>query len=260
LTAQISGDEVSAGGGDSAEEYLSINDAAAKYGVSAGIIRRAVSDGLVRLKPHRWGAQVRGSDVARLAASPPSPAVTTAPGASVGPARRVRGLGRLQSKIVEILGERGEASIRDLQEWLRSDHPIGYAAVATTTRLMHERGLLTRTRRGRGYVYALNPNPEPPTTVPHHPASASTRPPRRIAVPPHGYIMNPELETAILSALGELGQATLAELHHSVITRYHATYPDMLAAVRSLMSRGLVTKQSGSRRNLYQVSEVGATQ
>lgn len=54
------------GTNQSGTEYMSVNQAAAALGVDAGVIRRAMKEGRVRVKSHPWGVRVLVSDVAKL--------------------------------------------------------------------------------------------------------------------------------------------------------------------------------------------------
>lgn len=64
-------------------------------------------------------------------------------------------LGPLAAPIIEVVSARGEASVadvvRDLDE--REGRPHAYTTVMTVMGRLFDRGLLTRTKRGRRFIY-----------------------------------------------------------------------------------------------------------
>lgn len=64
-------------------------------------------------------------------------------------------LGPLGSSIMRIVWSQGESSVRRVAAQLEREtgRPHAYTTVMTILSRLHERGLLDRTRVGRGYVY-----------------------------------------------------------------------------------------------------------
>ena len=64
-------------------------------------------------------------------------------------------LGPLASAIVREVVERGEASVGDVVEALRESQrrEHAYTTILTVMSRLHEKGVLTRERRGRQYIY-----------------------------------------------------------------------------------------------------------
>ncbi|HUJ31339.1 MAG TPA: BlaI/MecI/CopY family transcriptional regulator [Candidatus Acidoferrum sp.] len=61
-------------------------------------------------------------------------------------------LGSLESRVMEILWARGECSVRDVCE--RVESPRAYTTVMTTLERLFKKGLLTRQKSGRAFLYA----------------------------------------------------------------------------------------------------------
>ena len=64
-------------------------------------------------------------------------------------------LGPLGSAVMRVIWERGDATVGVVTEALNaaSPRPHAYTTVMTVMGRLHERGLLSRTKRGRGFVY-----------------------------------------------------------------------------------------------------------
>jgi predicted transcriptional regulator len=62
-------------------------------------------------------------------------------------------LGELELRILNVLWERGEATVREVLEALPAGKRPAYTTVLTVMRLMHEKGYLTRRERGRAHIY-----------------------------------------------------------------------------------------------------------
>lgn len=64
-------------------------------------------------------------------------------------------LGPLGAAVMRIVWDEGEASVRTVVDRLNADpaRHHAYTTVMTVMGRLHERGLLDRTRRGRGYSY-----------------------------------------------------------------------------------------------------------
>jgi len=67
--------------------------------------------------------------------------------------REERKLGDLELQILNVLWERGPATVREVLEALRVEPRPVYTTVLTMMRLMHEKGILDRRERGRAHVY-----------------------------------------------------------------------------------------------------------
>lgn len=64
-------------------------------------------------------------------------------------------LGPLAGPIMRIILKQGESTVRDVTTalWEGRDRTPAYTTVMTIMARLHERGLLARVKRGRGYVY-----------------------------------------------------------------------------------------------------------
>lgn len=61
-------------------------------------------------------------------------------------------LGSLEARLMEILWARGESSVHDVCEKIES--PRAYTTVMTTLERLFKKGLLTRQKSGRAFLYA----------------------------------------------------------------------------------------------------------
>ncbi len=61
-------------------------------------------------------------------------------------------LGALQSRVLETLSRRGPSTVREIADALRGR--LAYTTVMTVLSKLHEKGLVEREQRGKGYVYA----------------------------------------------------------------------------------------------------------
>jgi predicted transcriptional regulator len=61
-------------------------------------------------------------------------------------------MGRLEQTVMEALWERGEASVHDVVGLI--DRPLAYNTVMTTLDRLYKKGLLSRSKQDRAYVYA----------------------------------------------------------------------------------------------------------
>lgn len=62
-------------------------------------------------------------------------------------------LGDLELRILNVLWERGPATVRHVLESLPAKGRPAYTTVLTIMRLMHEKGYLDREERGKAHVY-----------------------------------------------------------------------------------------------------------
>ncbi len=69
--------------------------------------------------------------------------------------RAVRGelLGPLETEVMELLWDRGPATVRDVVDLLDGSRGLAYTTVMTVLVRLHAKGLLARERVGRTYVY-----------------------------------------------------------------------------------------------------------
>lgn len=61
--------------------------------------------------------------------------------------------GELQLAILRVLWEEGEATVESICEGLRPDHDVAYSTVSTVLSRLLGRGVVSREKRGRSYVY-----------------------------------------------------------------------------------------------------------
>jgi predicted transcriptional regulator len=61
-------------------------------------------------------------------------------------------LGRLESRLMEILWSRGESNVRDVVQEL--DRPLAYTTVMTTLDRLYKKGLLDRRMPDRAFLYS----------------------------------------------------------------------------------------------------------
>ncbi len=62
-------------------------------------------------------------------------------------------LGDLQSAIMAVLWERGEASVADVHTVVGEDRGLAFTTIATMLRKMEEKGVVEHRRRGRQFLY-----------------------------------------------------------------------------------------------------------
>ncbi len=62
-------------------------------------------------------------------------------------------LGDLQLKILQVLWDRGEASVGDVHTTLKPDRDLAYTTVATMLRKMEQRALVAHREEGRSFLY-----------------------------------------------------------------------------------------------------------
>lgn len=59
-----------------------------------------------------------------------------------------------EQRIMDVLWDRGEASVRELTEALEAAHGLAYTTVLTTVRIMAEKGHVSFRKEGRAHIYA----------------------------------------------------------------------------------------------------------
>jgi BlaI family transcriptional regulator, penicillinase repressor len=57
-------------------------------------------------------------------------------------------------EILQVLWERGACTVREVNDLLSTKREIGYTTTLKFMQLMHEKGLLSREKDGKGHVYA----------------------------------------------------------------------------------------------------------
>ncbi len=63
-------------------------------------------------------------------------------------------LGDLETDVMGVVWEKGQATVQEVQEALAPKRPLAYTTVMTVMSRLAGKGLLKQTRLGRGYVYS----------------------------------------------------------------------------------------------------------
>ena len=63
-------------------------------------------------------------------------------------------LGDLESDVMRLVWEKGEATVQDVQRALEPRRPLAYTTVMTVMSRLAQKGFLQRRKEGRAYVYA----------------------------------------------------------------------------------------------------------
>lgn len=58
-----------------------------------------------------------------------------------------------EQRIMALLWERGEASVRELTDALQAEHSLAYTTVLTTIRIMAEKGYVDFRKEGKAHIY-----------------------------------------------------------------------------------------------------------
>ena len=58
-----------------------------------------------------------------------------------------------EHRIMPVLWERGEASVREVTEALEADHGLAYTTILTTMKIMAEKEYVAHRKEGRAFVY-----------------------------------------------------------------------------------------------------------
>ncbi|MEO0425511.1 MAG: BlaI/MecI/CopY family transcriptional regulator [Pseudomonadota bacterium] len=58
-----------------------------------------------------------------------------------------------EHRLMAVLWERGEASVRDLTDALKDAHDLAYTTVLTTVRIMVDKGYVDFRKQGRAHIY-----------------------------------------------------------------------------------------------------------
>jgi predicted transcriptional regulator len=65
-------------------------------------------------------------------------------------------LGELEAELMNLLWQRPNQTVVEVEERLRRKRQIAHTTVLTTLDRMHRKGLLTREKQGKAFVYAPN--------------------------------------------------------------------------------------------------------
>jgi BlaI family transcriptional regulator, penicillinase repressor len=65
----------------------------------------------------------------------------------------LHGLGQLQSEVLELVWQRGEATVADVVKHLGRNRTIAYTTVLVAMQKLEKKGWLTHRAEGRAYVY-----------------------------------------------------------------------------------------------------------
>jgi BlaI family penicillinase repressor len=63
------------------------------------------------------------------------------------------GLGSLQAEVMELVWQRGEATVADLVERISQDRPVSYTTILVAMQKLEKKGWLAHRTAGRAYVY-----------------------------------------------------------------------------------------------------------
>lgn len=67
--------------------------------------------------------------------------------------RDFSGLGRLQAEVMDLVWQRGEATVAELVEQISQRRPLSYTTVLVAMQKLEKKGWLTHRTAGRAYVY-----------------------------------------------------------------------------------------------------------
>lgn len=59
-----------------------------------------------------------------------------------------------ERRIMDVLWDRGEASVRDVADALKDKYDLAYTTVMTTMKIMADKGYLSFRKEGRAHIYA----------------------------------------------------------------------------------------------------------
>src|SRR4051812_37073436 len=63
-------------------------------------------------------------------------------------------------EILQIVWERGSASVKDIHEAMGGDEANGYTTILKFMQIMHDKGLVTREKNGKLHIYSAVPSLE----------------------------------------------------------------------------------------------------
>jgi len=67
--------------------------------------------------------------------------------------KKTSGLTDAELRLMEVLWERGAATVAEVVEGLPEDTPLAYSTVLTTLRILENKGYLDHSKNGRAFVY-----------------------------------------------------------------------------------------------------------
>jgi predicted transcriptional regulator len=67
--------------------------------------------------------------------------------------KKSSGLTDAELRLMDVLWERGQATVSEVVEGLPSDVPLAYSTVLTTLRILETKGYLQHTKDGRAFIY-----------------------------------------------------------------------------------------------------------
>lgn len=59
-----------------------------------------------------------------------------------------------EQRIMNVLWDRGEASVREITDVLSQEHDLAYTTILTTTRILSDKGYVGFRKDGRSHIYA----------------------------------------------------------------------------------------------------------
>lgn len=68
--------------------------------------------------------------------------------------RQPPSLGELETAVMAVLWERGEASVQEVRRALRPERELAYTTILTVLSRLHDKGLVARHKVGRAHVYS----------------------------------------------------------------------------------------------------------
>ena len=69
------------------------------------------------------------------------------------PPRKSATLTEAELRLMDVLWQRGSATVQEVLDSLPADQPLAYNSVLTTIRILEKKGYLGHTKDGRAYVY-----------------------------------------------------------------------------------------------------------
>lgn len=62
-------------------------------------------------------------------------------------------LGSLQARVFQVLARRGPSTVREITDEIQRHRALAYTTVMTVLGALHRKGIVTRTKQGKGYLY-----------------------------------------------------------------------------------------------------------
>lgn len=69
------------------------------------------------------------------------------------PRRQSETLTEAELRVMNVLWNKGAATVQQVQDWLSADHDLAYNSVLTTIRILEKKGYLKHTKDGRAHIY-----------------------------------------------------------------------------------------------------------